>query len=44
MRGGIILTAGGTQVDDAMAGECVMHAGFGRGTTGAMGWALSSKK
>jgi D-ornithine 4,5-aminomutase subunit beta len=34
IRGGLILIAGGTQVNDAMAVECGMDAGFGRGTKG----------
>ena len=34
IRDDIILIAGGTQVSDAMAVECGMDAGFGRGTTG----------
>jgi len=34
IRDGIILIAGGTQVNDAMAVECGMDAGFGRGTKG----------
>ena len=33
-RGDILLVAGGTQVTDALARECGMDAGFGRGTTG----------
>jgi D-ornithine 4,5-aminomutase subunit beta len=34
IRDGLILIAGGTQVNDAMAVECGMDAGFGRGTKG----------
>jgi D-ornithine 4,5-aminomutase subunit beta len=34
IRKGLILIAGGTQVNDAMAVECGMDAGFGRGTKG----------
>jgi len=34
IRDGLILIAGGTQVNDAMAVECGMDAGFGRGTRG----------
>ncbi len=34
IRDNIILIAGGTQVNDAIAVECGMDAGFGRGTTG----------
>ena len=34
IRDGLILIAGGTQVNDAMAIECGMDAGFGRGTNG----------
>jgi D-ornithine 4,5-aminomutase subunit beta len=34
LRGQLILVAGGTQVTDAMARECGLDAGFGRGTTG----------
>jgi D-ornithine 4,5-aminomutase subunit beta len=33
-RDDILLVAGGTQVTDALARECGMDAGFGRGTTG----------
>jgi D-ornithine 4,5-aminomutase subunit beta len=33
-RDGLILVAGGTQVTDALARECGLDAGFGRGTTG----------
>lgn len=34
IRDGLILISGGTQVHDAMAVECGMDAGFGRGTKG----------
>ncbi|MDP4979218.1 MAG: hypothetical protein NWQ21_07165, partial [Desulfobacterales bacterium] len=34
IRDGLILIAGGTQVNDAMAVECGMDAGFGRATKG----------
>jgi D-ornithine 4,5-aminomutase subunit beta len=34
VRGKLLLVAGGTQVTDALARECGMDAGFGRGTTG----------
>lgn len=34
LRGRLILVAGGTQVNNEMARECGMDAGFGRGTTG----------
>jgi D-ornithine 4,5-aminomutase subunit beta len=34
VRDRLILIGGGTQVDDAMARECGLDAGFGRGTTG----------
>jgi D-ornithine 4,5-aminomutase subunit beta len=34
IRDGLILISGGTQVNDAMAVECGMDAGFGRGTKG----------
>lgn len=34
LRDRLILVAGGTQVTDAMARECGLDAGFGRGTTG----------
>ncbi len=34
IRDGLLLIAGGTQVNDAMAVECGMDAGFGRGTKG----------
>jgi len=34
LREGLLLVAGGTQVTDALARECHMDAGFGRGTTG----------
>jgi len=34
IRDNIILIAGGTQVNNTMAVECGMDAGFGRGTTG----------
>lgn len=34
IRDGIILIAGGTQVNDAMAVECGMDVGFGRGAKG----------
>jgi D-ornithine 4,5-aminomutase subunit beta len=34
MRDGLVLIAGGTQVTDALARECGLDAGFGRGTSG----------
>ena len=34
LRGRLLLIAGGTQVNNEMARECGMDAGFGRGTTG----------
>jgi D-ornithine 4,5-aminomutase subunit beta len=34
VRDRLLLVAGGTQVSDALAHECGMDAGFGRGTTG----------
>ena len=34
VRQELLLVAGGTQVSDALARECGMDAGFGRGTTG----------
>jgi D-ornithine 4,5-aminomutase subunit beta len=34
VRARLILVAGGTQVTDALARECGLDAGFGRGTTG----------
>jgi D-ornithine 4,5-aminomutase subunit beta len=34
IRDGLLLIAGGTQVNDTMAVECGMDAGFGRGTKG----------
>lgn len=34
LRGRLVLVAGGTQITDAMARECGMDAGFGRGTRG----------
>jgi D-ornithine 4,5-aminomutase subunit beta len=34
IREGLILIAGGTQVNDPMAVDCGMDAGFGRGTKG----------
>jgi D-ornithine 4,5-aminomutase subunit beta len=34
VREGLLLVSGGTQVTDALARECGMDAGFGRGTTG----------
>ena len=34
IRDGVILVAGGTQINDEMAKRCGMEAGFGRGTTG----------
>ena len=34
IRDQVILIAGGTQINDALATECGMDAGFGRGTTG----------
>jgi D-ornithine 4,5-aminomutase subunit beta len=34
LRGRLLLIGGGTQVDDALARECGLDAGFGRGTTG----------
>jgi D-ornithine 4,5-aminomutase subunit beta len=34
LRDRLLLIAGGTQVSDALARECGMDAGFGRGTTG----------
>jgi D-ornithine 4,5-aminomutase subunit beta len=34
LREGLLLVSGGTQVNDEMARECHMDAGFGRGTSG----------
>ena len=34
VRDGLVLIGGGTQVTDAVARECGLDAGFGRGTTG----------
>jgi D-ornithine 4,5-aminomutase subunit beta len=34
LRSRLLLIGGGTQVDDALARECGLDAGFGRGTTG----------
>ena len=39
LRTRLVLVAGGTQVTDALARECGLDAGFGRGTRG---WDLAS--
>ena len=39
LRGRLVLVAGGAQINDELARECGMDAGFGRGTTG---WDVAS--